>query len=289
MEVNIRMGKIYMALLFLMIVPMLICIKYARKIKSDVASSIVKCLIFAIVTILSNGLFVVSQSITFSYFMQALYLFSFDMLFIYILKYAQQYTQVFNEVSPFRTGCFLVAYLDGLQLVLNVFFHNVFTLKTVHYMGLQMYQIDTETAFYYAHYAFVYCLMFCIIASFTIKIIHIPYFYRKKYFPILVVICVIVIINFMCSALQFPIDMSLPFFVCAAILICYLTLYRSPSELIDKTLSIVVTEMNSAVICFDINNECVYANERALNIFRTASSSESTLSEYVHGLSLIHI
>ena len=277
------MEKIYMALLFLMIVPMLICIKYARKIKSDVASSIVKCLIFAIVTILSNGLFVVSQSITFSYFMQALYLFSFDMLFIYVLQYAQQYTQVFNEVSPFRTGCFLVAYLDGLQLVLNVFFHNVFTLKTVHYMGLQMYQVDTETAFYYVHYAFVYCLMFCIIASFTIKIIHIPYFYRKKYFPILVVTCVIVIINFMCSALQFPIDMSLPFLVCAAILICYLTLYRSLSELIDKTLSIVVTEMNNAVICFDINDECVYANERALNIFRTASSSESMLSEYVHG------
>ena len=159
--------------------------------------------------------------------MQALYLFSFDMLFIYVLQYAQQYTQVFNEVSPFRTGCFLVAYLDGLQLVLNVFFHNVFTLKTVHYMGLQMYQVDTETAFYYVHYAFVYCLMFCIIASFTIKIIHIPYFYRKKYFPILVVTCVIVIINFMCSALQFPIDMSLPFLVCAAILICYLTLYLS--------------------------------------------------------------
>ena len=33
----------------------IICIKYSRKIKSDVASSIVKCLIFAIVTILSNG------------------------------------------------------------------------------------------------------------------------------------------------------------------------------------------------------------------------------------------
>ena len=50
------MDKLYMILLCLMIVPILICIKYSRKIKSDVASSIVKCLIFAIVTILSNGL-----------------------------------------------------------------------------------------------------------------------------------------------------------------------------------------------------------------------------------------
>lgn len=262
---------------------MLICIKYARKVKSNVASSIVKCLVFAIIIIFSNGLFAVSRNMTFSYFMQALYLFSFDMVLIYILQYSQQYTQVFNEVSPFRTGCLVVAYLDGIQLVLNTVFHNVFTLKTVQYMGFQMYHIDTKTVFYYLHFAFAYCLVFCIIASFTIKIIQIPYFYRKKYFPILAVMCVIVAINFGCSVSEFPMDMSLPFFVCAAILICYLTLYRSPSELIDKTLSIVVTEMNSAVICFDINNECVYANERALNIFRTASSSESTLSEYVHG------
>lgn len=163
------MEKIYMALLFLMIVPMLICIKYARKIKSDVASSIVKCLIFAIITIFSNGLFAVSRNMTFSYFMQALYLFSFDMVLIYILQYSQQYTQVFNEVSPFRTGCFVVAYLDGIQLVLNTVFHNVFTLKTVQYMGFQMCHIDTKTVFYYLHFVFAYCLMFCIIASFTIK------------------------------------------------------------------------------------------------------------------------
>ena len=60
------MDKLYMILLCLMIVPILICIKYSRKIKSDVASSIVKCLIFAIVTILSNGLSAFSGKIRYS-------------------------------------------------------------------------------------------------------------------------------------------------------------------------------------------------------------------------------
>lgn len=72
---NVYMDKVYMVLLFFMIVPMLICIKYACKVKSDVASSIVKCLIFAIVTILSNGLFVFSKNESFAYLMEALYLF----------------------------------------------------------------------------------------------------------------------------------------------------------------------------------------------------------------------
>ena len=71
-EEKFRMDKIYMVLLLLMIIPILICIRYARKIKSDVAVSIVKCLVFAIITILSNGLFVFSIDETFAYVREAL-------------------------------------------------------------------------------------------------------------------------------------------------------------------------------------------------------------------------
>lgn len=274
------MDKIYLTFLFLMIIPILICIKYTRKIKSDVASSIERCLIFAIITIVGNGLFALTLNETFSYLMEALYLFSFDMMLIYILQYSQQYTLVFSEVTPFRTGCFIIAYLDGISLFFNTFFHHAFTLKPVTYMDFQMYHIDTKSIFYYIHYVFAYCLVLCIISSFTIKILQIPYFYRKKYIPILAIICIIILLNFACNVSEFPIDLSLPFFVFAAILICYFTLYRSPSELIDKTLSIVVTEMNNAVICFDINNKCVYANDKALKMFDNSSSSLSTISDY---------
>lgn len=275
-----RMDKIYMVLLLLMIIPILICIRYARKIKSDVAASIVKCLVFAIITILSNGLFVFSIDETFAYLMEALYLFSIDMVLIYILQYSQQYTMVFNEISPFRTGCFIVAYLDGISLFANTFLHNIFTLNKVSYMNYELFHIGTKSVFYHLHFVFAFCLVFCIIASFITKITRIPYFYRKKYFPILVVICVILVLNVVCDLSEFPVDLSLPFFVFAAILICYLSLYRSPKELVDKTLSIVVTEMNNMVICFDINNECVYANDRALEMFRISEGSLQAVSEY---------
>ena len=279
-EGKFRMDKIYMVLLLLMIIPILICIRYARKIKSDVAASIVKCLVFAIITILSNGLFVFSIDETFAYLMEALYLFSIDMVLIYILQYSQQYTMVFNEISPFRTGCFIVAYLDGISLFANTFLHNIFTLNKVSYMNYELFHIGTKSVFYHLHFVFAFCLVFCIIASFITKITRIPYFYRKKYFPILVVICVILVLNVVCDLSEFPVDLSLPFFVFAAILICYLSLYRSPKELVDKTLSIVVTEMNNMVICFDINNECVYANDRALEMFRISEGSLQAVSEY---------
>lgn len=254
------MEKIYIALLLLLlllIIPIIVCIKYASKVKNDVASSIVRCLIFVIITIFTNGLLAFSTNEQFSYLMGGMYLFSFDMVLIYILQYSQQYTQVFSEVSPLRTGCFVIAYLDGMSLLLNTFFHHIFTLKKMDYMGFQMNHISNKTVFYYLHYIFAYCLMFCIIASFVTKIMQISNFYRKKYVPILVVLCVIAVLNFVSNISGFSIDYSLIFFVFAAILICYLTLYRSPKELIDKTLSIVVSRMNNAVICFDINNVCV--------------------------------
>ena len=175
------MDKLYMVILLLTIIPILICIKYARKVKSDVADSITRCLFFVTITIISNIVFAFSQYQLVAYFMESVYLFFFDLVLIYILQYSQQYTRVFHEVSAFRIGCFIVAYLDGISLLLNTFFHHVFTLKKVSYIGIQMYCISSKTIFYDLHYVFVYCLMFCAIASFLTKIMRISSFYRTKH------------------------------------------------------------------------------------------------------------
>ena len=106
------MDKLYMVILLLTIIPILICIKYARKVKSDVADSITRCLFFVTITIISNIVFAFSQYQLVAYFMESVYLFFFDLVLIYILQYSQQYTRVFHEVSAFRIGCFIVAYLD---------------------------------------------------------------------------------------------------------------------------------------------------------------------------------
>lgn len=275
------MDKLYMVILLLIIIPILICIKYARKVKSDVADSITRCLFFVTITIISNIVFAFSQYQLVAYFMESVYLFFFDLVLIYILQYSQQYTRVFHEVSAFRIGCFIVAYLDGISLLLNTFFHHVFTLKKVSYIGIQMYCVSSKTIFYDLHYVFVYCLMFCAIASFLTKIMRISSFYRTKYIPIFVVLCVIMALNMACNVSGFPLDLSLPFFVFAAILICYLTLYRTPRELIEKTLSFVVTKMNNAVVCFDINQECVYANEHFRSMITSSNDDFSKITQLI--------
>ena len=80
------MDKLYMVILLLTIIPILICIKYARKVKSDVADSITRCLFFVTITIISNIVFAFSQYQLVAYFMESVYLFFFDLVLIYILQ-----------------------------------------------------------------------------------------------------------------------------------------------------------------------------------------------------------
>ena len=153
------MGKIYTILIYLMIIPILVCIKNIKKFHNDISSSITRCLVFAIFTILGNGLFTLNINETISYLAMALYLFAYDLMLIYILQYSQQYTNVFSEVRPFRSGCFILAFADGISLFLNAFFHHVFTLKLTTYGNLLIYRIDKRYAAYYLHYIFAYFIV----------------------------------------------------------------------------------------------------------------------------------
>ena len=94
------MGKIYTILIYLMIIPILVCIKNIKKFHNDISSSITRCLVFAIFTILGNGLFTLNINETISYLAMALYLFAYDLMLIYILQYSQQYKHsVFVSIS----------------------------------------------------------------------------------------------------------------------------------------------------------------------------------------------
>ena len=77
------MDKIYTILIYLMIIPILVCIKNIKKFHNDISSSITRCLVFAIFTILGNGLFTLNINETISYLAMALYLFAYDLMLIY--------------------------------------------------------------------------------------------------------------------------------------------------------------------------------------------------------------
>lgn len=55
----------------------------------------------------------------------------------------------------------------------------------------------------------------------------------------------------------------------AAVFISYCAVSFMPNGLVEKTLSLVVDDMNSGIICFDFQGKCIYANELARDLFET--------------------
>ena len=176
------------------------------------------------------ALFTLNINETISYLAMALYLFAgIDLMLIYRnLQYSQQYTNVFSEVRPFqiRVPLIILAFADGISLFLNAFFHHVFTLKLTTYGNLLIYRIDKRYAAYYLRYIFAYFIVLMFIAALIVKIAEIPHFYRKKYYPIILVMSVIIILNLLYHNIRFSYRLVTPVFSISSI--SYMLFYILP-------------------------------------------------------------
>lgn len=95
----------------------------------------------------------------------------------------------------------------------------------------------------------------------------VPQFYRKKYGVVLFTLAFVIVLNAMYIYSAIAVDISIPLYVLEAFLISYYALNFMPEGLVEKTLSLVVDDMNSGIICFDFQGKCIYANQLARDLF----------------------
>ena len=62
-------------------------------------------------------------------------------------------------------------------------------------------------------------------------------------------------------------DVSMPAYGIMCMLIYYFTLRYIPNELIENTLSLIIKDMNSGIVCFDNRGRCIYCNDILKNIY----------------------
>ena len=63
-------------------------------------------------------------------------------------------------------------------------------------------------------------------------------------------------------------------------IIYYLTLSYVPNELIENTLSLIIKDMNSGIVCFDIHGRCIYCNDILRELYGIGHDYEEMEKEY---------
>lgn len=263
------MINILISVICIVIIGLLSCIYKCRKSGTQVAKSISKMLFVALVTVISYLLFGFSENTTAAYIFATVYCGSIDWLLIGLFDFTGIYTEYSFLNKNVKGMLYIVAVIDNILLLFNIPFHNSFLVEKNSLFQNDFNSISDFEAVFYMHLGFSYIMVAAIIAVMVRKIITVPKFYRKKYSIVLSTFVIEIFLNASFVGTDLSFDISIPFYIIEALFISYYAVSFMPKGLVEKTLSLVVDDMNSGIICFDFQGRCIYANELARDLFET--------------------
>lgn len=261
------MISIILCISVLVIIGLISCIYKCRCIDTDISKSIAKLLFIAIITVVSYMLFLFVPQTKMAYVFAVVYCGSIDWLLLCFYEFTEIYTDFSYAKSRNRIMFIVISILDNVNLLFNLILHNVFSIQ---YISIGTTKLNYITDFrmpFYIHLLYAYVIVSFIVLYMMKKIISIPKFYKKKYGIVLFTLIFVLILNVIYISKSVAIDISIALYTFEAIFICNYSLSFMPEGLVEKTLSLVVDDMNSGIICFDFQGKCIYANILARDLF----------------------
>lgn len=249
--------------------------------KNELADSLVRVLGVAIATSISFICYTMAGNDIAAYIFSSFYFASIDWLLICILNFTEKYTEIFAINKTWKKVLLSVAMADGISLIMNLLTRHAYGLGRRAFCGDLFYCTDYLGIAFVFHLFFSYVIVLVIMILFTKKFFAVPDFYKKKYGVVLAVFAFIILLNGVYVFTKIPLDISLPIYAMAALFIAYFSLYYMPVGLVEKTLLLVIADINSGLVCFDFNGKCIYANELARDIF-DAKEDPGILEKYFH-------
>lgn len=251
----------------------------ARKCEGRVAKVIVRLLSIALFTIITQICLMVTNNKMIALIAQGLYFLSIDWILICMLHFVQLYTEQFEENNIAKKLCYGIAALDTASFVINIFTNHVFDIDKTLYNGVEYWMHSGHSVFFNIHLVFTYVVVAFSIGALLVKTVKIHKMYKKKYLTVLVSIIIAIILNGVYMIMDFPFDISIILYSSLGTIICYYSLFFQPKDIIESTLSLVVEDINDAIICFDVIGDCVYLNKTVYRIFNNDTGIIEDLKE----------
>ena len=221
-------------------------------------------------------MYIYVPGITITTLCKSLTLICFDWILILLMYYTQYYTGLFHGVKIIKEAMIAFSAIDSVMLIANVWNHQIFTITEIN-----DYEIVTEFVktnfFYKAHFIYNYLVILLLLLSFMFMITNSSKFYSFRYEIIFIALLIGFILDIVTIRSQSIYDVSMPAYGIMCMLIYYFTLRYIPNELIENTLSLIIKDMNSGIVCFDNRGRCIYCND-ILSDRKDTMKTETTVS-----------
>lgn len=199
----------------------------------------------------------------------------FDWMLIALMFYTQYYTGAVKTFKGVQAVSMIFAVLDTYMLIGNTWTNKIFDIESIKAEHINV-VFNNDSLWYKLHFMFTYAFAIMIIFTYLFMFIKSSRMYRKAYGAIAIVIIIGVSFDIATIGSDTIYDVSMIIYGVMSVLIYYLTYRYVPNELIENMLSLVVSDMNNGIICYDRKGRCIYYNELVETIYRHGSN----MSEY---------
>ena len=184
----------------------------------------------------------------------------FDWMLIALMLYTQYYTGAVKSFKSVQAASIIYAVLDTYMLIENTWTNKIFDIESIKAEHINV-VFNYDSLWYKLHFMFTYAFAIMIIFTYLFMFIRSSRIYRKAYGAIAAVIIIGVSFDIATIGSDTIYDLSMIIYGVMSVLIYYLTYRYVPNELIENMLSLVVSDMNNGIICYDKKGRCIYYND----------------------------
>lgn len=184
----------------------------------------------------------------------------FDWMLIALMLYTQYYTGAVKSFKSVQAASMIFAVLDTYMLIENTWTNKIFDIESIKAEHINV-VFNNDSLWYKLHFMFTYAFAIMIIFTYLFMFIKSSRIYRKAYGAIAIVIIIGVSFDIATIGSDTIYDLSMIIYGVMSVLIYYLTYRYVPNELIENMLSLVVSDMNNGIICYDRKGRCIYYND----------------------------
>lgn len=244
--------------------------------QKSIAKTLRKVLIAAVAATVANTVVIISLSETVCMFAYSVFFVCMNWVMYYMMSFVMEYTNSENLMKhgPFIFGALLLA--DSVSMVCNFFTHHAFTATEMLLDDGEVFYRLTYRLPYHIHLAIINLLIMLALISLIVKTVQTPRIYRSKYISILVILVLVGIADTIYVFFGGIIDVSIIGFAVGGVLMYYMSVIYVPKGLVDRLFTMVVHDMMDGVLLFDVDGNCIQANESAIKLIEPEYRNDAT-------------
>ena len=273
------------AFIFMVLMAALVgCAVVASRVEKPIAVPVRRLLLALLPPVFGNFLIILSGEPMLATIGCYTYYIGMDVMMMALFYFTSDYCNLGLSKSKLSAVCCALMFVDVVQLVMNARFHQAFTLEPIMVEGYPYYSLVPHLG-QGLHRVCCYGIFLLSLGYFGYKTFSSPKIYVERYAVIFLAMLVGGLVETFYVFSGTPMDISMVFFGFFGLAVFYFSLYYRPVRLLDRMLGLVVSNMHDAVIFYDIDGNCIYANDVANTQFKIAS--EADYSRYEDALAKI--